>query len=249
VVAATFGATVRSPVSDSNRHEPRAPDVGATKPPGYYANRRGDLVAALPRPLGRVLDVGCGEGGVAIELRDAGADWIAGIELDPAAASRAEEVLDEVQVGSVEDCLGRLSGGPWDTTCCYDVLEHLVDPYSVLAKLRAAAAPGGRLHVSVPNARHLSLLTDLVLRGTFGYREWGHRDSTHLRWFTRRDIVAAIQGAGWRVLGTSHPELHRARLADSLTRGRSTEFLVGQWYVLADTGLGGSEAGSSSAPR
>ena len=219
------------------------------KPAGYYSNRRPDLVAMLPRPLGRVLDVGCGEGGVARELRAAGASMIAGIEIDPAAAAKAAEVVDELQVGPVEECLGRLQGGPWDTICCYDVLEHLVDPYAVLAQLRAAAAPSGRLHVSVPNARHLSLVADLVLRGTFGYTDWGHRDATHLRWFTRRDIVAAIEQAGWHVTGTSHPALRRARLAGALTGGRSTEFLVGQWYVLAETGRGGSEAGSSVAPK
>ena len=89
------------------------------------------------------------------------------------------------------------------------------------------------LHVSVPNARHVSLLADLVLRGTFGYTDWGHRDRTHLRWFTRRDLVALVQATGWRVLSTSHPRLHRSRLLDAITRGRSTEFLVGQWYLLA----------------
>jgi len=250
---AGFDATVRSPVSHLDAEQPSVahtvPSPGEEKPAGYYANARNDLVAALPRPLGRVLDVGCGEGGVARELRAAGASAVAGIELDPLAAAQAAAVLDELQVGSVEECVARLRGGPWDTICCYDVLEHLVDPYAVLEQLRAAAAPGGRLHVSVPNARHVSLLADLVLRGTFGYSEWGHRDSTHLRWFTRRDIVAAIEQAGWRVLATSHPALHRARLADTLTGGRSTEFLVGQWYVLADTGRGGSEAGSSAAPR
>jgi hypothetical protein len=86
----------------------------------------------------------------------------------------------------------------------------------------------------VPNARHISLITDLVLRGTFGYTEWGHRDSTHLRWFTRRDIVALAKAAGWRPLATSHPALHRGRLPALLTGGRSNEFLVGQWYLLAD---------------
>jgi 2-polyprenyl-3-methyl-5-hydroxy-6-metoxy-1,4-benzoquinol methylase len=244
---------VRSPVSRSDAEPPAvAHTLGPAaeeKPPGYYANRRPDLVAALPRPLGRVLDVGCGEGGVARELRAAGAEAIAGIEIDAAAAAIAAAALDEVQVGPVEECLARLSGGPWDTICCYDVLEHLVDPYAVLAELRAAAAPGGRLHVSVPNARHFSLLADLVLHGSFGYTEWGHRDSTHLRWFTRKDVVAAIEGAGWRVLETSHPALHRSRVADKLTGGRSTEFLVAQLYVLADTGRGGSDAGSSSSPR
>jgi hypothetical protein len=31
----------------------------------------------------------------------------------------------------------------------------------------------------------------------------------------------------------SHPELSRSRGLDRLTKGRSTEFLVAQWYVLA----------------
>jgi 2-polyprenyl-3-methyl-5-hydroxy-6-metoxy-1,4-benzoquinol methylase len=203
------------------------------KPAGYYANAREDLVAALPRPLGAVLDVGCGAGAVGRLLRSAGATTVTGIEPNAEAAAHAREALDEVVIGRVEDILPTLKG-QWDTICCYDVLEHLVDPAKVLIALRAVAAPGGRLHVSVPNARHVSLIADLVLRGTFGYTEWGHRDSTHLRWFTRRDIVALVEAAGWRTLAVSHPSLHRSRLLDALTRGRSTEFLVGQWYVLAD---------------
>jgi 2-polyprenyl-3-methyl-5-hydroxy-6-metoxy-1,4-benzoquinol methylase len=205
---------------------------GEAKPLGYYGNAREDLVAALPRPLGRVLDVGCGEGAVGCLLRAEGARSVTGIEVNEQAAARAREVLDEVKVGRVEEVLQALSG-PWDTICCYDVLEHLVDPGNVLVALRTLAAPGAHLHVSIPNARHVSLLADLVLRGTFGYTEWGHRDSTHLRWFTRRDIVAIIEAAGWRVLESSHPALHRARALDVLTRGRSTEFLVAQWYVLS----------------
>jgi 2-polyprenyl-3-methyl-5-hydroxy-6-metoxy-1,4-benzoquinol methylase len=202
------------------------------KADGYYANAREDLVAELPRPLGRVLDVGCGAGEVGRLLQAEGASSVTGIELNEAAAARAREALDEVAVGPVEEMLPTLSGG-WNTICCYDVLEHLVDPSAVLEALREKAAPGAHLHISIPNARHFSLLSDLVLRGTFGYTDWGHRDATHLRWFTRRDIVELTESAGWRVLGTSHPALRRARLLDTITRGRSTEFLVGQWYLLA----------------
>jgi 2-polyprenyl-3-methyl-5-hydroxy-6-metoxy-1,4-benzoquinol methylase len=205
------------------------------KPAEYYANARPDLVAALPRPIGRALDVGCGAGEVGRLLLAEGATSVTGIEINELAAERAREVLDEVGVGPVERVLSTLTG-PWDTICCYDVLEHLVDPSAVLVALREAAAPGARLHVSVPNARHFSLIADLVMRGTFGYTEWGHRDSTHLRWFTRRDIVDTVNSAGWHVSSTSHPELHLAHGLDRLTGGRSTEFLVGQWYVLADRG-------------
>ena len=202
------------------------------KPGGYYSNSRPDLVAELPRPLGSVLDVGCGEGAVGRLLRSEGAERLTGVEIDPASAAVAREVYDEVAEGAVEQVLPTLHG-PFDAILCYDVLEHLVDPSAVLEQLRTLAAPGGHLHVSVPNARHFSLVKDLVFRGTFGYTDWGHRDNTHLRWFTRRDIVAAVEGAGWSVVATSHPALGRSRGLDRLTRGRSTEFLVAQTYVLA----------------
>jgi 2-polyprenyl-3-methyl-5-hydroxy-6-metoxy-1,4-benzoquinol methylase len=199
---------------------------------GYFANTRDDIVAALGRPLGRVLDVGCGAGAIGPGLRAAGAEQLTGVELVPAAIARAREHYDQVVEGTIEDALATLDG-PFDTILCLDVLEHLVDPASVVVALRSLAAPGGRLQVSVPNARHVSLVRDLVFRGTFGYTEWGHRDRTHLRWFTRADIITVIEDAGWVVTGTSHPALGRSKGLDWLTRGRSTEFLVGQWYVAA----------------
>jgi 2-polyprenyl-3-methyl-5-hydroxy-6-metoxy-1,4-benzoquinol methylase len=201
---------------------------------GYFGNIRDDVVALLQRPLGRVLDVGCGAGGVGPGLRAAGAVQLTGIELVADAAALARSRYDEVVEGRVEEAIAGLSG-PFDTILCLDVLEHLVDPAAVLVALRDLAAPGGRLQVSVPNARHVSLMRDLVFRGTFGYTEWGHRDRTHLRWFTRADIVALIRDAGWVVTGTTHPALGRSKGLDRLTRGRSTEFLVGQWYVAART--------------
>jgi SAM-dependent methyltransferase len=200
----------------------------AEKPGGYYEQSRGELVRLLPRPLGRVLDVGCGAGATGPALRAAGADRLVGIELDAEAAELARGTYDEVHVGSAEAIVPRLAGD-FDTVLCYDVLEHLFDPAGLLRTLR-----GKRLHVSVPNARHWTLVRDLVLRGTFGYAEAGHRDKTHLRWFTRRDLVGLLEGAGWRVTAVQHGELRPvSRLAARVTSGLSAEFLVYQWAALA----------------
>jgi 2-polyprenyl-3-methyl-5-hydroxy-6-metoxy-1,4-benzoquinol methylase len=206
--------------------------LDAPKSENYYELARDETLAHLPRPFGRVLDVGCGGGGAAGPLRNGGASWITGIELLPEPASLAEKVYDQVLVG---DALARLdeASGPFDTILCYDVLEHLYDPLALVRALRERAAPGGRLHVSVPNASHISLLRDLIVRGTFGYVPAGHRDATHIRWFTRRDIVALVVEGGWAIEGVMHSQLHRSRPLHKLTRGRSTEFLAGQWYVLA----------------
>jgi 2-polyprenyl-3-methyl-5-hydroxy-6-metoxy-1,4-benzoquinol methylase len=207
-------------------------EYSAAKDPAYYANERRDIVDALPRPVGAVLDVGCGAGGLERGLREAGATRITGVEVVPSAAAAARERYDEVIEAPIEEALAQLDG-PFDTVLCLDVLEHLVDPESVVQSLMRVTRPGSRLQVSLPNARHVGLVYDLMVRGTFGYTEWGHRDSTHLRWFTKRDIADLLERSGWHVQRIAHPELHKARALDRLTRGWTTNFLVGQWYVLA----------------
>ena len=203
------------------------------KPAGYYAQHRAELVSLLPRPLGRVLDVGCGEGGAGGPLRAAGATWIAGIELDAPSAARAALAYDEVVTGRAEETLDLITG-PFDTILLYDVLEHLAEPGTLLRRLRTVASPGARAHVSVPNARHWTLLRDLAVRGTFGYTDAGHRDATHLSWFTRSDIARLLGETGWKVEHIDHGALRPlSALAERVTRGLTAELLVYQWSLLA----------------
>ena len=91
------------------------------KPTGYYGQERESLVSELPRPLGRVLDVGCGEGGANGPLRAAGATRITGVEIQPEAAARAAEVYERVEVGDAHEALMGITD-EFDTILCYDVL-------------------------------------------------------------------------------------------------------------------------------
>lgn len=205
-----------------------------TESSGYFDTERGDMLAELAPPYGRVLDVGCGAGATGRGVRAAGADILVGVEPNPGAAALAREVFDSVHEGPVEDLIesGALEG-QFDTILLYDVLEHLVDPATVVGALHSLTAPGGRVHVSVPNARHWSLIRDLLLRGTFGYTEWGHRDATHLRWFTRRDIERLVTEAGYGIERSSGGVLGRNVIVDRLTLGRLNELVALQWHVLA----------------
>ena len=203
------------------------------KDPEYYGLARLDVLRFLEPPLGRVLDVGCGAGGNANALRERGATEIVGIEIHGPSAEKAREVFDTVLAGAVEDQLDNLTG-TFDTILNYDVLEHLADPHSVVKRLRDIAAPNARLHVSLPNARHWSLMRDLVVRGSFGYTKSGHRDATHLQWFTVADASRMLEDAGWHVERVDHQELHQvSKLAERITRGLTAEFLVYQWAILA----------------
>ena len=67
----------------------------------------------------------------------------------------------------------------------------------VLRALRdARRARAARLHISIPNARHFAWSSTSCCAGRSATREWGHRDSTHLRWYTRRDLVALVGADG-----------------------------------------------------
>ena len=204
----------------------------SAKPASYYTHPRMDLVEALPRPHGRVLDVGCAGGATGEELLRRGATEVVGIEAAPGAAELARaRGYSEVIVGDVEDEATGLDG-PFDTILCHDILEHLLHPDAVLRELARVARPDAILSVSAPNARHVSLLYDLAVRGSFNYRLEGHRDSTHIRWFTRKDLIALLEEAGWKVT--------RVRWADSLrfkplllAGGLGREFGTYVWYLQA----------------
>jgi hypothetical protein len=99
--------------------------------------------------------------------------------------------------------------------------------------LRAWAAPGAVLAVSVPNLRFYRLLGNLLLRGEFEYEPWGVRDWTHLRWFTRRSLGRMLAASGWepqRWVGTASLKgMTLARLSDQL----ANDFLRQQLTVVA----------------
>jgi 2-polyprenyl-3-methyl-5-hydroxy-6-metoxy-1,4-benzoquinol methylase len=197
----------------------------------YGSQRHDAKIALLPEPLGRVLDVGCARGVNADALRARGATHLAGIELDAAFATEARERYDEVVTGSVPEDLA-WEAHSFDTILAYDVLEHLVDPWTTTRRLAALLQPGGRLHVSLPNARSKALWLPLLLRGTFAYSPEGVMDVTHLRFFTRRDAIAMVESAGLRIEAVHHPpaETRKRRIAYRLGL---TEFLTIQWFVTA----------------
>jgi 2-polyprenyl-3-methyl-5-hydroxy-6-metoxy-1,4-benzoquinol methylase len=161
------------------------------------------LVLAEVPDGARVLDVGCATGYLAAELTRRGCT-VDGIEFDPAAAEQARAHCRAVVTGDLEAPLihaeveRMLAGVRPDVIVCADVLEHLRDPWAVLAWLRTLLAPGGRAIVSVPNIAHWTARRAL-LRGRFDYADFGLFDRTHLRFFTRASAAELARRAGFAV--------------------------------------------------
>ncbi len=151
----------------------------------------GDLTGA------RVLDVGCGGGGLARHLRLAGAKELVGLEPDAQHAQLARTTMDEVVEAPIETALEKsLLNGPWDFVVLADVLEHLLDPWTVTQQLSELIAPGGRVLISVPNVAHKTVIAQLVKHRDWEYVDTGMFDRTHLRWFGRNTLNGMITDAG-----------------------------------------------------
>lgn len=165
-----------------------------------YSGARPDVVALVDSAPARVLDVGCGAGMTAQMLKEKfPGTHVTGLEMDPRLGELAASRVDTLLSCSIEsaESLERLASlGPFDLVICADVLEHLLDPWAVLASLVATLAPDGRLITSLPNVRHVSTFASLGLAGTWPRRDRGIHDKTHLRFFARRDIIALGAQAG-----------------------------------------------------
>ena len=209
-------------------------EASTPKDAGYYAGANQNLLAMLPEDATTILDVGCAAGGLgqAIKAARPGA-VVHGIDRAPEALAEAAKHLDHVQSVDLDGELPTLEGR-YDAIVCGDVLEHLIDPWSVLRWLGQHLAEGGAVVASIPNVRYYKVVRDLVFKGRFTYRDSGILDATHLRFFTLREMRTLFGRAGLEV------EQHRAvlggsnaliRVLDALSFGR-LEGLRAKQYVL-----------------
>jgi O-antigen biosynthesis protein len=201
----------------------------------YGENDNLDLLRGLGAISGRLLDVGSGAGSWAPRLRAAGARELVALDPSAAAIALASERYDAAVVGTVEGAdLADLGGAPFDVVVVADVLEHLVDPWKALHKLRAWSMPDATLAVSVPNLRYYRLVGNLVLRGEFEYELWGVRDWTHLRWFTRRSLAHALVACGWQPRRWVTTNTRKGQLLAKVSEQLVNDFLRQQLVVIAE---------------
>lgn len=172
----------------------------ARKEPSYFRWVRHEIDPLLPAFSERVLEVGCGAGHTLEHLKQRRrAAWTCGIELVDDVAHDAETRVDQVLVGDVERLELPIAPRSLDLILLLDVLEHLVDPWTTMARLAGLLRPGGHVIASIPNVRHHSVVLPLIVRGRWSYAPSGVLDRTHLRFFTRQSAIALVETTGLRV--------------------------------------------------
>ena len=109
---------------------------------------------ALEGFSGKMLEVGCGMGGLSVALMLAGKD-VTALDINPDYAritelrARRHGLKAKVVVGSAENL--PFKAGSFDCVVCYDVLEHVESPEKTLLEIRRVLKPGGKCTLNVVN--------------------------------------------------------------------------------------------------
>lgn len=166
-----------------------------------HEQHNADLLAFIPATCSKLIEIGCSSGALAREYKkiNPGCRYL-GVEIDSEYAQLAGRYCDEVFLVNIEAPSEEFNVSSEKADCWIfgDSLEHLVDPWRVLAKIRQGLPADGCVVACIPNAQHWSVQARLCC-GQFRYEDAGLLDRTHLRWFTRMTIIEMFQSAGFRI--------------------------------------------------
>jgi 2-polyprenyl-3-methyl-5-hydroxy-6-metoxy-1,4-benzoquinol methylase len=199
----------------------------------YYDGFRNDVLAAIPPDAKTVLSVGCAGGRTEAELVKRGVK-VVGIEMNPDAAKMARGRGVTILEGDATRIDVNIGYEPYDCIIYADILEHLLDPVSVLKRHVQSLKVSGIVYITIPNFRHYSIFWELFVRGHIIYKDAGILDRTHLRITTRRTVLDWFDKAGLTLVRCDYIFWGRkSRLISACLFGLAREFLAAQIGIVA----------------
>jgi methionine biosynthesis protein MetW len=182
-------------------------------------NRRVILECMPPRPGGRLLDLGCGDGVWTLTVADhTRVDGVHGVELSASLAGRARARGVDVVSADLSEPVAAFDDASFDVIHSNQVIEHVRDTDQFLVEVRRLLKPGGYALISTNNLSSWHNIVSLTLgwqptpcnvsdRVNVGnplnaYDRLEHADAaqTHLRVFTGKALSALAAYHGLRAV-------------------------------------------------
>lgn len=148
------------------------------------------ICSILPRGA-KIVDLGCGDGRLILELEKVGFDVVG---VDPDASAQALGIRNDVNIveGTAEELPATLQPGSFDLVVMSHSLEHCRDPGRAVDNAAALLKPGGLLYCEVPNCAATHFQTFTVTSAMFDAPR-------HLHFFEPNNLKALMEKRGFRV--------------------------------------------------
>lgn len=158
--------------------------------PPFVQERLQEITAefAVYRKTNKLLDLGCGAGGLLQAARNHG--WNAqGLDVSSHAAEHVRELGFEVFEGELSEAA--FPEGQFDVVTAAELLEHISEPRALLREVARILRPGGLFWTTTPHARGISAR----MLGLKWRCIW---PPEHLQLFSIRGLKALLREAGFR---------------------------------------------------
>lgn len=158
-------------------------------------------LSSIRRIVGKektVLDVGCASGYLGdLLMRDGNIMY--GVDGNRSAIEKAKGRYEEALCIDLNEPAHFFNDTRFDVIVFADVLEHLLDPESILRYCTGLLKPNGRIIVSLPNVALWRIRLQLLC-GRFQYTDYGVLDKTHLHLYTFKTAKELMQVSGLRTI-------------------------------------------------
>ena len=147
------------------------------------------LIESLIQENAKVLDIGCGEGGLINQLESNIMADTRGIEIDPKLARKAIASGHNVVEGNAEKDLNQFSNQSFDYVILSQTLQAMIRPKEMLIELLRI---GNKAIVSFPNFGHWKIRSQLMLKGKMPVTNnlpYSWYDTPNIHFFTIKDFL------------------------------------------------------------
>lgn len=166
----------------------------------YLSQSRNDVLELIPAGCKRILDVGCGYGGLGRLIKTSmEVELLFGIEKSTTAEEYLKGVYDQFHICDVEEFAFTDVDVRFDCIIFADIIEHLVNPWQAIAYFSRFLEKQGKLVLSIPNIRNIVIISELLINGRWQYNKSGILDVGHLRFFTLREIQRMLGQIGFKI--------------------------------------------------
>lgn len=143
----------------------------------------------------KVLDIGAGNGLLALILQRGRNIIIDGIEPDPYGATLAKKFYRNFYCGLAQKFKKQILKEEYDFIVLADVIEHMQDPLTFLQELTTELPNKTKIILSVPNVAFGAVRVSL-LNGNFDYVDSGLLERSHIRFFTLKTMLELVSKIG-----------------------------------------------------